>query len=157
MGIALALHLLAATVWVGGLFFAFICLRPATAELDAAHRVKLWADALMLFSRWVWLAIALLLGTGLWIIFSVMGGMAGAGKHVHIMLGLGVLMMLMQGHLQFAPLKRLRRAVDGSHWADAGKALNQVRLFIGIQLVIGLVVVAVAGGGRYFFTAASLQ
>ena len=61
MGIAVTLHLLAATVWVGGLFFAFACLRPAAAELDAAHRVRLWADALALFSRWVWAAIAVLL------------------------------------------------------------------------------------------------
>jgi uncharacterized membrane protein len=151
LGIALTLHLLAATLWVGGLFFAFACLRPATAELDAAHRVKLWADVLAHFSRWVWVAIVLLLTTGLWIIFSVMGGMAGAGKHVHLMLGLGVLMMLLHAHLQFAPLKRLRRAVAGSHWADAGKALNQLRIFIGVNLVLGLAVVAIASGGRYFF------
>ncbi len=157
MGIALTLHLLAATLWVGGLFFAFVCLRPATAELDAAHRVKLWADALTQFFRWVWVAIAVLLGTGFWMIFGFMGGMQQAGQHVHLMLGLGVLMMLLAGHLQFAPLKRLRRAVEGNHWADAGRALAQIRLFIGVSLVLGLIVVAIAGGGRYFFSAAALE
>jgi len=151
VGIALTLHLLAATIWVGGMFFAFVCLRPAAAELDAGHRLKLWADALTGFFRWVWIAVALLLATGLWMVFSVLGGMQGAGMHVHLMLGLGVLMMLLAGHLYFAPLSRLRRAVAGSHWADAGKALNQVRVFIGLQLALGVAVLAIASGGRYFF------
>jgi uncharacterized membrane protein len=157
LGIALTLHLLAATVWVGGLSFAFVGLRPATAELDAAHRVKMWSDALGAFAPWTWAAIAILLATGFWMIFRLPEGMKGAGMHVHLMLGLGLLMMAMQGHLQFAPLRRLRRAVAGSHWADAGKALGQVRVFIAMQLVLGLAVVAIASGGRYFFSAASLQ
>jgi uncharacterized membrane protein len=153
VGIALTLHLLAATVWVGGLFFAFVCLRSAAAGLDAAHRLQLWADALGMFFRWVWAAVVLLLGTGLWMIFSLPGGMKGVGLHVHLMLGLGIVMMLLAGHTQFAPLKRLRRAVAGSHWADAGRALNQARLFIGITLLLGLAVLAIASGGRYFFHA----
>ena len=151
MGIALTLHLLAATVWVGGLFFALVCLRPAAAELDPAHRMKLWADALAAFFRWVWVAVALLLATGGWLILEIPGGMQAAGLHVHLMLGLGVLMMLLAGHLQFAPLRRLRAAVAGSHWADAGKALNQVRIFIAVSLALGIAVIAIAAGGRYFF------
>ena len=151
MGIALALHLLAATLWVGGLFFAFVCLRPATAELDAAHRVKLWADALTQFSRWTGVAIVVLLGTGLWIVFSLLGGMEGAGRHVHLMMGLGLLMMLLAGHMHFAPLRRLRRDAAEHRWADAGKALGQIRVLIGVNLVLGLAVVAIASGGRYFW------
>ena len=151
MGIALTLHLLAATIWVGGLFFALVCLRPAAAGLDPAHRLKLWADALGAFFRWVWIAAVLLLATGLWMMFSVLGGMEGAGMHVHLMLGIGLLMMLMVGHIWFAPLKRLRGAVAGSHWADAGKALNQIRVLIAVNLALGLAVLAIASGGRYFF------
>jgi uncharacterized membrane protein len=150
MGIALTLHLLAATGWVGGLFFAFVCLRSAAAGLDAAHRLQMWADALGMFFRWVWVAVAMLLGTGLWMIFAVLGGMEGAGRPVHLMLGGGVLMMMLAAHTQFAPLKRLRRAVAGSHWAEAGRALHQVRIFVGVTLALGLVVLAIASGGRYF-------
>ena len=157
MGIALTLHLLAATVWVGGMFFAMVALRPAAAELDPAHRMKLWADALGAFFRWAWVAVALLLGTGLWMIFELPGGMKQAGLHVHLMLGLGVLMMLLLAHLWFAPFKRLRHAVAGSHWADAGKALGQIRVFMGANLALGLAVLAIASGGRYFFSAASLS
>ncbi len=157
MGIVLTLHLLAATVWVGGMFFALVCLRPAAADIDAAHRMRLWADVLTLFSRWVGVAIVVLLATGFWIILAIMGGMRHAGQHVHLMLGLGLLMMLLAGHMHFAPLRRLRRAVMGSHWADAGKALAQIRIFIALSLALGLAVVAIASGGRYFFSVASLS
>lgn len=152
MGIALLLHVLAATVWVGGMFFAYVCLRPvAAATLDAPHRLRLWAGTLAAFFRWVWLAIALLLATGFFMIFAVMGGFAAARPHVHIMLGVGLLMMALVGHVYFAPLRRLRTAVAGGHWTDGGKALGQVRLLVGINLVLGLFVVAVGSGGRYFF------
>lgn len=151
MGIAMMLHVLSATVWVGGMFFAFVCLRPAAAELDPAHRMQLWASVLTRFFRWIGLAIALLLVTGFWMIFTVLGGMRSVGTHVHLMLGLGLLMMLLAAHVFFAPLKRLRKAVAESHWTDAGKRLNQIRIFIGVNLALGLVVVALGSGGRYFF------
>jgi uncharacterized membrane protein len=73
------------------------------------------------------------------------------------MLGIGVLMMLLAAHVYFAPLRRLRRNVAGGHWADAGKALGQIRAFIGVNLGLGLAVVAIASGGRYFFAMRELQ
>lgn len=151
MGIALLLHVLSAVVWVGGMFFAFTCLRPATAELEAAARVKLWAHTLQLFFRWVWLAVALLLATGLYMIFEVLGGLGAVGPHIHLMMGLGVLMMMLAAHVYFAPLRRLREAVAGSHWAEAGKRLHQIRIFIGLNLALGLVVITLASAGRYFW------
>ena len=151
MGLALLLHVLAATVWVGGMFFALVCLRPAAAGLEPAPRLQLWEGALRRFFPWVLMAVLVLLITGLWMIFAVLGGMKSVGLHVHIMLGLGLLMMLLALHVYFAPFKRLRKAVAGAHWTDAGKNLNQIRLLIGVNLVLGLCVVAVASGGRYFF------
>ena len=160
MGIAILLHVLAATVWVGGMFFALVCLRPASADLEASVRVKLWAGALSRFFGWVWMAVAVLLATGFWMTYQTtsigedapfMEHLKVAGEHVHIMMGLGILMMLMAAHVWFAPLKRLRRAVADSHWTEAGKNLNQIRIFITVNLALGLTVVAIASGGRYFF------
>ena len=34
MGIAITLHLLSVVVWVGGMFFAYLALRPALAGHD---------------------------------------------------------------------------------------------------------------------------
>ena len=45
----------------------------------------------------------------------------------------------------------LHRNGRGVTPTDAGKRLNQIRLFIGINLVVGLVVIALGSGGRYFF------
>lgn len=152
MGIALLLHVLSATIWVGGMFFAYVCLRPAAAgALEPPLRLRLWADTLARFFRWVWLAAALLLLTGFFMMFAVMGGMKGAGPHVHLMLGGGIVMMLLAAHVYFAPLRRLRRAVADGHWTDGGKALGQVRVFVGINLALGLLVVAIGSGGRYLF------
>ena len=39
---ALALHVLGAVVWVGGMFAAYMCLRPAAGPLDPPVRLKLW-------------------------------------------------------------------------------------------------------------------
>jgi len=144
------LHVLAATVWVGGMFFAFVCMRPAAAELEPAARLQLWSGTLTRFFRWVWASAGVLLVTGLWMVLTVLGGFGAAGLHVHLMLALGVLMMLLAAHVYFAPLKRLRHAVAAGHWTDAGKRLHQIRLFIAINLALGLIVVAVAGAGRYF-------
>lgn len=151
MGFALLLHVLAATLWVGGMFFALVCLRPAAAGLEPAPRLQLWEGVLRRFFPWVLMAALVLLLTGLWMIFAVLGGMKAIGLHVHLMLGLGVLMMLLALHLHFAPFKRLRKSVADGHWTDAGKSLNQIRLLITVNLALGLCVVAIASGGRYFF------
>jgi len=150
MGIALSVHTLFAAIWVGGMFFAYVCLRPTLAGIDAKTRTTLWAQVLHRFFGYVFLSAALLLGTGLHMIRGL-GGMAVVGKHVHIMLGLGVVMMLLALHVYFAPLKRLKRAVIAGDVAEAGRRIGQIRIFVGINLLLGLVVIVVASGGRYFF------
>ena len=40
--LALALHMLGAVVWVGGMFAAYLCLRPAAGSLEAPQRLRLW-------------------------------------------------------------------------------------------------------------------
>jgi uncharacterized membrane protein len=53
-------------------------------------------------------------------------------------------------HLYFAPFRRLKEAVVTAQWPEAGKQLNQIRRMVAINLVLGLVVVAVAAGGRFY-------
>ena len=77
MGLAIALHVLSAVIWVGGMFFAYMAMRPAVVEVvEASQRGVLWSRTLERFFRWVWLSVVLLLVTGYWMIFSVFGGMA---------------------------------------------------------------------------------
>ena len=152
LGFALALHLLGAVIWVGGMFFAYLALRPATAALEPPQRLSLWAQTLSRFFVWVKLSIIVLLASGYWMILNAFGGFANAGLHIHIMNGLGLLMMLLFLHLYFAPFRRLQKAVGDQDWPLAGKQMNQIRMIVAINLTLGLIVVIVASGGRYFFS-----
>lgn len=150
MSLAIALHVLSAVVWVGGMFFAYMAMRPAVVEVVAENqRGLLWCHTLSRFFRWVWLAVALLLVTGYWMVFSVFGGMAGVGWHVHVMQLLGVIMMLLFFHVYFAPFRRLKQAVADQDPQEGGRRVGQIRTLVGINLVLGLIVVVVGAGGRY--------
>ena len=151
MSIALTLHLLSAVIWVGGMFFAYVCLRPVAATvLEPPQRLELWAHTFVRFFNWVWTAIIVLIISGHAMI-ALSGGFGAVGKHVHIMLMTGYIMFLLFGHLYFVPFKRMKRAVDAADWAAAGGNLNQIRKIVAINLALGLITVAVAGGGKYLF------
>ena len=148
--VAVVLHVVAVVIWVGGMFFAYGCLRPAAAaQLEPPARLTLWAGVFERFFPWVWAAIIAILASGFWLIFGALGGMGAAGVHIHIMLGLGVLMMLIFLHVFFAPYRRLTRAVAARDWPAGGKALSQIRILVGINTVLGLLTTLVGAGGRY--------
>ncbi len=150
MGIALSLHVLAVVVWVGGLFFAYMVLRPeAASQLEPPARLALWSGVFRRFFPWVFVCIGLILITGFWMMMSYYGGFAVAGIHVHLMLGLGIVMMLIFFHVFFAPFKRLKQAVAIADWAEGGRHLAQIRVLVAVNLVLGLVTVAIASGGRF--------
>jgi uncharacterized membrane protein len=150
MSVLIALHVLAAVLWVGGMFFAYMVLRPAAATLfELAMRLTLWRKVFHRFFVWVWLAAILLPLTGYAMIFAYLGGMANVGWHVHLMQGLGIIMILLFLHLFFAPYQRLRRAIASDNIEAGARSLDQIRMLVGINLILGLVVVAVAAGGRY--------
>lgn len=147
--IALILHVLSATIWVGGMFFAYMALRPVAAQtLEPPHRLTLWAGVFAKFFPWVWVSIALLLGTGLWMVINVMGGFSNVPPYIHAMLTLGIVMMLIFGHV-FGVYMKLKKAVAAKDWPTAGQKLANIRIFIAINLAIGLITIAVATGGRY--------
>ena len=147
--IALTLHLFAALIWVGGMFFAFMAVRPALGALDTLGRARLWAGIFARFFPWVWAAIVVLLVSGFYMVKDSFDGLAHAPPFVHIMMGLGILMMLLFGHLSFAPYKRLKRAVAANDESMAGKAMGQIRLIMAVNLGLGLIVVAVAMLGTF--------
>jgi uncharacterized membrane protein len=150
MPVSIALHILAATVWVGGMFFAYMALRPAAAQvLEPPLRLELWVQVFRRFFVWVWLSIALLLITGYWMLFNYFGGFAGAGIHIHIMHGGGLLMVFIYLHLFFAPYRRLRHAVIVQDYPLAGAQLNVIRKLVGLNTLIGVLVIAVGSAGRY--------
>ncbi|MCR9218858.1 MAG: CopD family protein [Alphaproteobacteria bacterium] len=145
----LALHVVAASVWVGGMFLLLVCLRPNLPALEPPQRLTLMRGTLAKFFPWVWAAVITLLVTGYGLLFGAHGGFAGAAIYIHVMNLLGLVMMALYAHLFFAPWKRMRRAVDGQDWPEAGKNLDQIRLFVTVNLTLGLITLAIAGAGRY--------
>lgn len=144
MILAKYLHILGFTVWVGGMFFAYMTLRPVAAtKLEPPQRLTLWDGVFGKFFPWVWLAVALILGSGLYM-------MALIGKpplHVTVMLTAGVVMMAIFAHVFFAPYKRLKAAVAAQDWKSGGAALGQIRKLIGINLILGLVTITLGALG----------
>ena len=141
------LHILGVVVWVGGMFFAYMALRPVAASvLEPPQRLTLWAGVFGRFFPWVWASVALILLTGLHLL-TVFGGMT-APHYAMTMLVLGVVMMLIFVHVFFAPYGRLKRAVAAQDWKAGGAALGQIRKLIGINLSLGLLTIAVVFVGR---------
>lgn len=144
MKIAVFFHVLGVVVWVGGMFFAYLALRPAAALLlEPPQRLALWQDTLRRFFNWVWLASAFVLASGLWMFFRI-GGFAGAPVYVHAMLVLGLAMMGIFVQVFFGPFQRLSAHVAAKDWKAAGTALNQIRQRVALNLALGLLTIMLA-------------
>jgi uncharacterized membrane protein len=150
MAMLVALHALAAVAWVGGMFFAYVCLRPAAGPLEPRLRLSLWQRVFSRFFPWVWASIAVLLASGYAMLFLYFGGFKGAGAHIHVMQATGILMMLLFLHLFFAPWRRFSRALEAGQFDSAAQSLNQMRRIVAINLVLGLITIAAGASGRFW-------
>ena len=143
------IHLLSVLVWVGGMFFAYVVLRPAVVEtLEPPQRLRLWDAVFRRFFLWVWLAVAALLLSGFWLI-HLYGGFASVGRHVHIMLMLGLTMMALYGHVYFGCYKPFSREVAAQNWKVAGEWLGKIRKLVAVNLALGLLTVCVVMAGMW--------
>lgn len=150
LSLLIILHLLAALIWVGGMFFAYLILRPSLGVLAAPDRARLWLGVFRRFFPWVWASIAALLVTGYAMLFGAFGGFAEAGVHIHVMHLTGWIMFLLFAHLYFAPWRRFRMAVETGDGEAAAKRLGQIRLIVAINLALGIATSAIGAGGRYW-------
>jgi uncharacterized membrane protein len=146
----LAIHLLAAVFWVGGMAFAYTVLRPAAGALEPAVRLPLWRRVFARFLPWVGVSIVALLVSGFAMMFLVFGNTAVPPPYVQIMATTGIIMMLLYLHMIFAPWRRFRAAVDQGTLPEAAKRLNQIRIIVGMNLLLGIVTIIVGGTGRYW-------
>jgi len=137
----LFLHVAAAIFWMGGMAFMVFALRPALhARLQPPQRLPLVAAVMARFFVVVGASIAVLLATGIPMLLET--GMRNAPPGFHVMAGLGVLMMLVFGHIVAAPWKRLRAAVAAQDWPEGGKRVNQIVLLVKFNLGLGWLAIA---------------
>lgn len=144
---SLLFHVLGIVVWVGGMFFAYMALRPVAASvLEPPQRLTLWAGVFGKFFPWVWLSVLLILLTGLHMM--ALFGWLAAPLYVLAMLAIGLLMMLIYLVVFFVPYAKLKRAVAEQNWKAGGAALGQIRQLIGINLVLGLLTIVLVFAGK---------
>jgi uncharacterized membrane protein len=148
--LALTLHILGAVVWVGGMFAAYVCLRPAAGVLEGPQRLKLWRGFFAKFFPWVWVSLVLLLGSGYWTLLTTFGGFKGAPLYIHLMQGIGWLMVALFVWMFHGPWLKFKRAVDAQDWPAAGEQIELIRQIILVNLPLGLIVVVIGGTGRFW-------
>lgn len=141
MHLILFLHLAAAIFWMGGMAFMLLALRgPVSEQLQPPVRLPLLAAILKRFFTVVGVSIAVLLATGAALLMAA--GMKNAPPGWHAMAGLGVLMMLIFGHLYFSPWRRMKAAVAAADWPEAGKRMGQITLLAKVNLGLGWLAIA---------------
>ena len=145
-----AIHVLSAVVWVGGMFFALLVLRPAAGPLEPAVRLALWRRVFARFFPAVGVAVLALLATGFAMILVELGGFAGIGLSVHLMQGTGVLMALIFLVLLVGPYRAFLKALDAGVLPAAGRAIERIRWMIAVNLALGIVTLVIATTGHYW-------
>lgn len=142
-------HLLSIIVWVGGMVFAQFFLRPSLAALAPPQRLRLMHEVLGRFFNAVLVAATLTLASGIWMIGRVAKQTVQAGGHFTmplewmVMAVLGTLMVAIFGHIRFALYKRLTRAVQAADWAQGGATMASIRVWVAVNLTLGVAVVVV--------------
>jgi uncharacterized membrane protein len=150
-GILYTLHVLSALVWVGGMFFAWMVLRPAAMKaLEGPARLKLWVEVFQGFFRWVWVAVVLLPISGVGMIHLQFSGFEAAPRYVQVMMGLYVVMTALFIRIQALLFPELRTAVAAQDWPTGAATLGKIRKLVGINLIVGLVLVAIASARPMF-------
>jgi uncharacterized membrane protein len=136
-----ALHLLCAVLWVGGMFFAYVVLRPSLAAIDPPQRMLLQTRVHRRFFLVIWHAMPLILITGFAMLW-LLGGMAAVAWPIHAMLALGLVMAAVFLAIVFGPYRKFRRTTDRTRMASS---MTTMRNLIGINLVLGLITVILGG------------
>jgi uncharacterized membrane protein len=138
------IHLLAVLIWVGGMFFSYVVLRPAAVDvLQPPERLRLWVDVFHRFFNWVWSAIGAILVTGFYMVY-LYGGMAHVPFHIHIMLLLGLVMVAVYCYVFFACYVPLTLHVTKERWKEAGEIMGKIRKLVGLNLTLGMLTIGVA-------------
>nr|MBC8158966.1 CopD family protein [Alphaproteobacteria bacterium] len=137
--VSIVLHVLLAVIWVGGMLFAYMVLRPAVDEMEPPHKLSLLAAIFRRFFVWVWHAVVILPATGYIMLFMVYGGFAGGGIHLHLMQGLGLGMIALFIFMFFGPYPPLRKAVAETNWPGTARPPPRPRPRLPPPLVVGRV------------------
>ncbi len=149
MPVALALHLLAVILWVGGMAFAYLIVRPAAAALAPLDRMQLWRGIFARFLPLVGALVLVILASGYWMVLGPWGGLRGAPPYLHLMQAVGWVMVGIYLWLLVVPWPRFRDAVAEADLAAAARHLAAIRRLVAANTALGLLNAVVGAGGRF--------
>lgn len=145
--ILLFLHLLGAMAWMGGMFFAYFCLRPAAAQtLEPPARLHLWVAAFSRFLPLVAVAVLTLLISGFSLVVPV--GFRAAPLGWHLMQALGIFMAGVFAYIYGGLFPKMRRHCAAAAWPEAAQILFRIRRLVALNLALGVCTVAAAVAAR---------
>lgn len=147
MRVALFLHFISAVVWVGGMFLAYVVVRPAVTQvLEPPQRLRMWTGIFRRFFLWVWAAVVIILLSG----FAMLGEMPNPPRSTLVMAMVGIVMAAIFFYVFIAPFAQLRQAVRAEDWKAGAAALGRIRQLVAINLILGTINIAVATLGPMF-------
>ncbi|ABI56317.1 CopD family protein [Alkalilimnicola ehrlichii MLHE-1] len=149
MSILLTVHMLATVIWVGGMFFSWMILRPASAVLEGPDRLALWSDVLSRFFKWVWVVVIAITVSGYWLVYGYYGGMENVRLYVHLMSATAWLMIAVFLFAYFLPYRRFQVAVAEGDSAMACRHMTGIRRLVLTNLVLGLFTTVTATAGPF--------
>lgn len=136
-----AIHLVCAVIWVGGMFFALIVLRPSLGVLEPAPRIAIHNQVFRRFFRIIWHVMPIALITGYAMALGQYGGFAHLPWYVNAMQAIAWVMVIVFLWIVFGPYRRFRAAASN---ARAAAAADTIRKLIVLNLILGLLVVCIA-------------
>jgi len=147
----LFVHVAGVVIWVGGMFFAYVCLRPEVGQpaRAAAAAAPCGAACWRASFTWVWGGrVAARAGERGWrSILRV--GFAAAPLYQHIMFLMGLVMIAIYVFVYFVPYAGLNKAVAAEDWKAGGAALGRIRQLVGTNLTLGFLTIAMGTLGRW--------
>ncbi len=145
-----ALHLLSIVLWVGGMAFVMLFLRPALALLAPPDRLKLMREVLRRFFAAVTAAAALAVVSGLWMIGrAARSAVQGGGRFAWpadwvAMTAIGLAMVVIFAVIRLVFYPRFARALEGGDAPAAAAGLARIRTWVAVNLALGVIVIVVA-------------
>lgn len=134
------LHVAGIVIWVGGMFFAHIALRPSVQALAPPERLTLLAATLTRFVAWAGVAATAIVLSGFAMV-AMLGGFGAVNRWVASMAVAGLVMVAIYVWLVAVPFRLLRAGVAAGDWPRAGAAMQRVRHLVAINLGLGILVI----------------
>ncbi len=143
------IHVLATILWLGGMFFAHFCLRPAAQTLEPPARIELMHGVLRRFFVFVFVAVVALVASGIWMVGRTARQTVQSGGHFSLpidwalMVLLGLVMTAIFGYIRLVLFRQLTQAKAAQNWPSAGAVMGSIKTWVAANLALGVATVAI--------------